>query len=425
MSKLSHYVLAAVQAGLFLTFMSTSGKAQEGPSVEVSGGEGANAQAAVADGGGQGGPGVPLWRLPVLVTVSLNTGYDENASTMASGEGSVFTSAAVNIDYSFGTSRTKADFSSSTGLTYYPELNNNRYDPNVNLSLAVTHQVNLRLTLNAVIGFRYSAEPDFSNDLSIDRRAGDYFSTDNSLVATYTWLPRFSTITNYSFATVQYENGSVSAFQDRFDNTIGQSLRFLYLPATALIAEYRISFVSYEGVDRDSHTQAILVGLDHSFSSRLQGTFRGGAEFRSTDDPLFQASDGVSPHFEANLIYTAGGKTTLSLNASYGTQESYIANSAASETFRAGLTASYEITPRLHAIASGSYQHNENEGVEFFPGFFLSYTEDAIDFSLGLTYRLNRYLTANASYNRTDVESDFGFRSYSRNRYSGGLAITF
>lgn len=376
---------------------------------------------------GDGGDGttVPRWRLPVQVTVTTSAGYDENASTTNNQQGSVFTSIGVGLNYHFGTSRTLANLSTGTGFTYNPDLDSNKYDPDLNLSLTVAHQVNLRLTVNLAVSALYRSEPDFSSNLTVDRRAGNYFSSQDSISASYQWLPRFSTVTSYSLATVQYDNDAVGFSQDRFDHSFTQSLRFLILPITTFVADYSVFFSTYDGGDRDSHVQSVLVGFDHSLSARLHGSIRAGAEFRSTDNPLLQSNDGFSPHADASLSYIVGEKTSLSWSASYGTQESYVENTGASVTFRTGLAASYAFTPKISGSLSGNYQHNENQGPELFPGFSFSFVEDSIDLALSFSYAINRYFSANAGYGHTEVDSDFGLRSYSRNRYFGGLSVNF
>ena len=396
----------------FLSFAAISARAQE---VDVP----------TSGGFGDGSSTIPRWRLPVRVTVGLNTGYDENVDNTPNGDGSVFTGVSLGLAYEFGTTRTRVSLSTSTGVTYYPETGRNEYDPSLNLTATVSYQVSLRLTVNAAVSVHYLAEPDFSSNLSVDRRAGNYFSSQDSISAGYQWLPRFSTVTGYSLSTVLYDEGDVAFSQNRVDNSFSESFHFLFLPVTSIVADYSISLSTYDGGDRDSHTQSFLLGLDHTFSEKLQGSVRGGLEVRSTDNPVFQANDGANPHFEANLSYVFSGKTNLSWNAFYGTQESYLADSSASVTFRTGLSVSYAVTPRIAATLGGNYQHNENGGTEIFSGVRTDSTEDSIDLSLGLTYSINRFLSATAGYSHTEVESDFGIRSYSRNRYSGGLSVNF
>ncbi len=376
---------------------------------------------------GSGDGGIPRWRLPVKISVSVNGGYDDNPNGGSSGSsGSAFVGAGLNLSYDFGTLRTRASLQSGTGFTYFPDLTSNRYDPNLFLNLSVTHQVNLRATLTAAVSVSYRSEPDFSNTLSLDRRMGNYFSTSDSLSLSYQWLPRISTATSYSLGTVLYDDTSVADTHNRVDQSFSQSIRFLYLPVTTLVVDYGLSASLYNGgLDRNSLNQTLLVGFDHTVSPKLQGFLRGGIEFRTTDNSVLQNNDGLNPHFEGGLTYSLTGKTTLSWNASYGTQESYVPLSSASLTFSTGLVASHVFTPRISANLACYYRHNNNGGVEIFPGIDTSFNEDSLDLSLGLSYSINRFLSATAGYSHTEVQSDLPDRSYSRNSYSGGLSIHF
>ena len=177
---------------------------------------------------------------------------------------------------------------------------------------------------------------------------------------------------------------------------------------------------------RDSYTHTLLAGIEHSISSKLHGSLRAGLDFRSSTGQQFSSLDGANPHFDGSLNYQAGGKTTLSWTASYAIQESYVITSSGSQTFRTGLVASHEITPRLSSNITFYYLHNFNEGAEIFPGFSTaSFVEDTFNLSLGLSYSINRYFTANAGYTHTEVASDLMLRSYSRNGVSGGLSFNF
>ena len=399
-------------AAFLLALAPVAGTAADGPTVEVY---------STATGGEQT---VSLWRLPVVITISLGAGYDTNADTGADDGGSFYTTGTINLNYSFGTMRTRADLSTGTGIVYYPDDSGNTYDPNLFLTLGVSHAINLRASLNAAISIAYRAEPDFSTDLTPDRRAGNYLSSSNSVALSYQWLPRFSTVTSYSLGTLLYDDAGSSAL-DRFDHSIGQSFRFLYLPVTTVVLQYNAGLVTYTSNERDTVTHAILAGIDHTFSPKLNGGIRGGIELRDTQNAV-DAHQGLNPNFSANLNYEVTGRTSLAWNASYSTQESYLPVVVSSLSFRTGLVATYEITPRISSNLAFYYQHNDQGSIELLPGFDLSLgVEDVFDVSLGFNYTINRFLSANVSLGHTQVESDLPGRSYSRSRLSGGLSIRF
>ncbi len=371
-------------------------------------------------------PQIARWRLPVKVTVSVSGGYDDNPNGETSPHGSAFVGANLGLSYDFGTLRTRASLRTGTGFTYFSSLSSNQYDPNIFLNLTLTHQVSLRMTLDVTVNLTYQAEPNFSNSLTLDRRAGNYFGTTDTVSLLFQWLPRFSTVSTYSIGTTLYDSNAVADTHDHVDQTFTESIRFLYLPVTSLIAEYSLTASLYNAdTDRNSYVNAFLLGLDHTFSQKLQGTLKGGIEFRNTNSSSFQSNDGLNPHFEGSLNYALTGKTTLAWNASYGTQQSSVPSSSASLTFRTGLIASHVLTPRLSTNVSCYYARNDNGTVELLPGFFTPYTEDSVDVSLGFNYLINRFLSATVAYDYTDVSSNLPDRSYSRNRFTGGLSIVF
>lgn len=388
--------------------------------------------------GRQGGPevqiftkdgtqaGISLWRVPIHTFVSVNGGYDDNVNgSEADAQGSLFANASIALEYSFGTPRTRATLRTGTGLTYNADLPENGYNPNVYLDLAVTHQVNLRLTLTGSIRLTYQSEPDFANDIGINRRAGNYFSTQDNISASYQWLPRISTVTSYSLSTIQYDQETVAGSQDRVDHQFGQSLRFLFLPVTNLVADYRLSLASYSNAERGSTSHSILGGVDQTFLPGLQGTIRAGAEFRSTVENGNESGFGISPHIEGTLNYVVGGKTSVNWTARYSTQESEVATSPGSLTFSTGLQLSHSFTGRISGSLSAFYSHAENEASTFFIVGNPAFSENTLDLSLSLSYAINRHFSVNVGYSRSQIDSEIPLRSYTRNRYFSGLSFNF
>src|SRR5207244_2100648 len=125
----------------------------------------------------------------------------------------------------------------------------------------------------------------------------------------------------------QSSSGGVGNFENRIENTFGNEFRFLLLPNTTIVGEYRVQFISYQSTDADAVAQFILAGFDHSFSPRFRGSFRGGFQIRSLDSTqivpasfrfvngvfiffpaqtVHASSEETSPYFEATLNYAVG-----------------------------------------------------------------------------------------------------------------------
>ncbi|MDQ6623739.1 MAG: outer membrane beta-barrel protein, partial [Verrucomicrobiota bacterium] len=365
---------------------------------------------------------------------SVNTGYDTNVSNSdTGGANSFFTSASLGLTYSFGTERTRGSLSWGAGATYYSNGKNDRFDfnPDTSLQLSLSHDVSERLSLNLASTIRYGIEPDFAAGVGENRRSGNYFYTSDSISAPYKWLERFSTVTTYSFAVLHYNDDSFGTLLNRFDNNLSQQFRFLFLPMTNIIAEYRFGLVTYETANANSVAHFLLGGIDQTIGPHLVGSFRAGAEFRSSD---LEDSNSTSPYFDGSLNYELGEKTSVSVSARYSTEEGNVTEATSRTSFSTGVNLTYALTPRISSNASFFYQHNDNVGrktIFYDPvaqRFFIgvpSFTEQSFDLGLDLSYAINPRISASAGFHYSDISSEFTGRPYSRARYFGGVTYSF
>lgn len=420
--------------------------------------EGSSAAAASSSDSGSSGTGGSsniglgtFSRLPFSVSATVYGGYDDNPNTAPSGfpeEASWFVSAAIGIDVKVESPRTKLDLTSSWGFTYYADLHNNPFEPNINLTLNLTHKASPRLTLSITGSLAYQTEPDFQTGLGTNRRNGNYFFTNDTFSAGYAWVPRFSTVTSYTLALVKYDDISSGLFEDRVENSFGNQFRFLILPTTNVVAEYRFQAINYEhegdlisapGVtpvqrlERNSTTHFLLGGFDHAFSPRLTTTVRGGIEFRDYYDSTGEKD---SPYFESTVTYLLGKDTSVQWYTRYGIEEGDILFNPTRKTFRTGLQGKHNLTARISASFSVYYDHDDYNETEIRvanpfppPPTVLqtnpSFTEDSFYIDLALRYAVTRYLGAQIGYDHTTVNSGGVNRDYSRNRVWGGVNVAF
>ncbi|HJT82276.1 MAG TPA: outer membrane beta-barrel protein [Chthoniobacterales bacterium] len=370
-------------------------------------------------------------RFPINISASVQGGYDDNVTTTnSSQQGSGFITSGIVIGYDLGNPRTNLTLSSNFGFTYYTELESDPFEPNLNLSMTLSHKVTARLTLNFTGAASYQTEPDFQYGFGTNRRAGNYFFTTDRFAATYAWAPRFATNTSYGIVAVQYDNLSAGLFEDRVEHTFGNEFRFLVWPTTNVIGEYRFQIVDYENVNRDSDTHYLLGGFDHAFSPRLAATFRGGAQVREYKN--FESQD--SPYFEGGLNYKLGKDTAVGWNFHYGIEEGDVITNTSRRSFRTGVQGKHDITARISASMAIYFYHDDysestfaNPIVGLPPIVTPSFTEDSFAIDLALRYAVTRYLGVQAGYNHNEVTSGqvAGFRDYSRNRIWGGVNVSF
>ncbi len=360
---------------------------------------------------------------PFRVSISVREGYDDNIYTTKNNTvDSFYTNGNVVFDYKFGDARTQVAFQAFGGATiYYDRPFGRGYDFSTGLSLSVSHQATPRLGLGAALYLAYQSEPDFNTGFGVNRRSGNYFYSSDKFTTSYQWAPRFATATSYTLGVLNYEDNSVGFFEDRVEHTFGNEFRFLVLPTTTAVGEYRYQITEYETAPRDSMTHYVLGGLDHSFNPRFNISFRGGAQFREFDN----FDQRTSPYGEATLNYALTEKSSISWNNRYGLDEPDVPGSPSGTSFRTGLRGNYAFTPRISSTLSIYYQHDDNDGFQSPFVFNPSFSEDTLDLSLGVRYEINSTFAALAGYSHTEVLSDITLREYARNRYYLGLNATF
>jgi hypothetical protein len=206
---------------------------------------------------------------PFKVSVTVRGGYDDNVNLETFDEDeSLFTNAALGVTYQFGNARTQMSLNAGAGATYYFDRDGDDasgedfddYDFNAYLGFSITHKATPRLSLAAAVFASYQSQPDFAtlnrNNFTISRNSRDFFFSSNRFSAAYMWAPRFSTATSYSLGIVNYEDDFISFFEDRFEHTIGNEFRFLIMPVTTIVGEYRFGIVDYTDFDARSSTVA-------------------------------------------------------------------------------------------------------------------------------------------------------------------------
>ncbi len=383
------------------------------------------------DGSVLGGYEVPsaIFDLPrqIHVSADLNGGYDDNVNLTPVGSPSWFSNAHGTFSYAFGTDRLAMQFIAGAGIIYYFDHPGGRdYDPNLHLRLSAAYRISPRLTLNLASLFAYQGQPDYSTALSSNRRLGTYFRSADTLSLDYQLTPRLSSVTSYDFAIVKY-NSSAGAFQNRVENSFGESLRFLWLPTTSVTGGYRFIDITYESTARDATDHVLLVGLDHTFDPHWLGSVRAGVQFRISDQNAMSGSstgNQTSPYFEGTLRYNFAPQNSLIWVNRYAIEESDVPQAQSQTTFRTQLQLNYGITSRISANLVLSYLHRGGG----------SSGEDVFDVGPSVQYKITRYLAVDAGYRHSELNqgSNSGaagsqaiVNTYSRNRYFAGVNISF
>jgi hypothetical protein len=121
-----------------------------------------------------------------------------------------------------------------------------------------------------------------------------------------------------------------------------------------------------------------------------------------------------------------GKQTSVAWTSHYGLEASDNAQSQSRQTFRTGVTAKHDFTPRISGSLAAYYENDDYLGTTNSSGVVSpSFTQQSFDIAVSLRYAVTRSLGLEAGYNYTDVSSDMSLNDYSRNRYWGGVNFNF
>lgn len=372
-----------------------------------------------------------LGRVPLSLSLVARGGYDTNSRTSQSSQGSWFSSGAGILTYDLPGTVTQLKLDSGADISYYPDQNTSLTD-NINtyVDAFLVHNVSERLRLSASAYATYRSEPDFRSNVGANSRQGNFFDTNSSLSVSYNWFQRFSTLTDDKFERVQYDSSSpIGNSLSRFQNTIGQSLRYDLHKGSTLVAEYRFQIVDYDTAPRDSLSHYLLLGLDEEFSPQLRCSLRGGASYRSFSQ---SGQNEIDPSFEGSVSYSGAHRSSVAWRTSYNVEEPSAEAVLSRTTFRTGLDFRYGFTARISGTVNAYYNHDDNRGTipgaasSVGPGMPVSgFSEDSFDVSAGLGYVINSRFSFTLDFEHSEIISGNANRDYSRYRYSAGLTFTY
>jgi opacity protein-like surface antigen len=358
--------------------------------------------------------------VPLDITAGVDIGYDDHVigSTSSSGQGSFFAGEHLILSYDRPRERTQLRLNGVARFNQFFDAGTN--DKDVSVTLALTHNFSTRLSFRADVYAAYQTEPNFQSNVGPENVRAPHFNTRDILSVSYHWLPRFATVTSYTFDRTLYaQSSSVGTSSNRTQQTLGEQLQFSLTSRTNLIGEYRFETINYDTAPNNSIIHSALAGVDHHLTEHLSFHVHGGESFLSLEND----GDAVSPYFEGGLKYTRSNHS-LSWTTSYGFEAPTTANVSTTKTWRTGLNLTYHLTSRIHSTARVYYNHNENGGTTS-PGTSSAGTQNSLQLTLGLRYTINKRFSLNVDYEHTMQSSQGSTSGYSRNRYSAGLSYTY
>jgi hypothetical protein len=255
----------------------------------------------------------------------------------------------------------------------------------------------------------------------VNRPTGGQFFVSNNLWASYNWTTRFSTVTSYSTNWISYDDASLES-EDNTQHVFSEQFRYGLTRKTTATLEYRFSFTDYpHNPAAESNSHFILLGVDRPLGRFLTMSLNAGAEFRSYDGPLGNAT---SPYGEASVVYLAKKNTTFRFYYRAGLEDTGRAGTQSSFSHRGGVSMSHQFG---HGISANLAVDNINSSFTRGTSGQKDQTENTFHASAGVNYyrHLWRRFGLNASYTFSLVSSDDELSDYSRHRVSLGVSANF
>jgi hypothetical protein len=313
------------------------------------------------------------------------------------------------------------------GLRYYDDRPGRSYDQFHLADVALNHAFSERYKVSLFDSFAIAQEPEQIGTQNQPLRAeGSNLRNTAGLDFTAVLAPHWSTVIGYRNGYYNYDADQFGAFLDRMEHLPSIGLRYQLDPKTVLSGNYQYGISDYKEADfRDSTSHYFFAGVDHSFTARLVGAVRVGAQFIDwTNAEPGQRSDGVNPYADANLTYSYSDGSTVQLGVRHGRNATDLQGVLDQQFTMVYGSINHQITARLRGSFIGQFQNAEFVGVTENQGNDGD-AENYLSLGVTLNFKINAYLSAEAAYYFDRLSSDVVFREYDRNRVFVGVRATY
>jgi hypothetical protein len=312
--------------------------------------------------------------------------------------------------------------------------------------LKFDHQFSPRYRLKVNDSFLYSIEPDenvtgfvtapIRSDLSYYRNLGDIDFTGELTRELGFSVGYKNTFYDYTDSGTD----SYSARLDRLEHRIPIDLRWQFQPDLVGLVGYQFGLFDYNSGElisgdlpassRNAKTHSLYVGGDYDITSQWRASLRVGAQYVTYDD--YSSEDQWAPYVDlaVSYFYTVGSHVDLGFkNAMAATDVSTAADgmpTLSQEASSVYFLVSHQFTPKLTGNFLVQHQWSTFHG-----GAYNDVNEGLLILGLYGNYRINQFLSVEAGYNYSwldsEIMNDAGLpaRSYNRNLLYLGLRAQY
>ncbi len=360
-----------------------------------------------------------------LIHNRLRLEYDDNIRETDRDTTSSFkVIEEVEFLVNFNLENTFVSFRYKPSFVWWDNRSEGSTDLHHDFDLIFNHDFTPRVSLSVKDTFRYAELPEAIERGTVIRQRSDFLY--NQLVGTlgYRLTPVGRLEVSGRYNLLRYDKSDIARMEDYDMYVAGLTYRHTIVAETSVALDTRFEAISYDEVNRDAETYQLGVGLEHMFSPNMLGNARAGYQYKDYD------ADGISsdsePFAELSMTLMPSPATRVTFGASHTLLESDISPYANQERTRLFASLAYDVTSRVTWNLAGTYIYSdydadraivelaEEEGVEFGDG-----SEDIVQFSTRLTYRVNRSNWLEAGWQFTNLDSDLR-QDFDRNRFNIG-----
>jgi hypothetical protein len=333
--------------------------------------------------------------------------------------GSPVSSLTLGAQVQKGSPRTVLTMDLSAGVNDYWNQPGEKTDYTGSYDLAFLHRLTPRASFSLEVSAVYQKTPDFAlinAPTNNGNNSGNYLNGSLKADLSYTWTQRISTVTSYALETSLLQS---NAGDDLYETTYGTQIRYTVSARNTLTADLRYAETEYPtNATANDSSIYYLVGLDTTFSTRLQNNISAGLEVQSFSGG--GASQSI-PYLESSTTLGLPRGGALTWTNRYGSEETGSVDET-SKSYRTGLTLTQPLSTKLVGSLSVAYNYLLTTDTVTAAD---SFTQNQLQASASLNYTLSPRFSLSLSYTVTNFMTTQINSSYDRQQITVGGSYTF
>ncbi|MCQ4346613.1 outer membrane beta-barrel protein [Pseudomonas stutzeri] len=345
--------------------------------------------------------------LVFIPTLQLSESYDDNfRATESNEESSWITTIAPT--FALGAEGRKSGYRLSytaVSDTFHSSSKDNNVDHHLTADVAMEFDARNRLRLGAgyhKVEETASVDQNVENDKYDSRNVGGVYTYGARSARTQIDL-------GANYDELRYSNsGNLNADKERDATALTGTLYYRVAPRTRTLLEVRHTDYDYlSASELSSRNLGLLAGLTWEATAKTTGSVKIGREKKKFDRSVYD--DLSTGMWEIGIGWAPRSYSRFDLNTRRGYDE---ASDNASTVKTQTTTLSWEHDWLERLTSSVSYTRSDQDYQD-------TQREDTLDaLSLGLTYKMRRWLDIGLSYRYADNDSDAVGESFKRNIYT-------